>query len=288
MIAAGVATEAEVEAAAGKKANIVWRDEMWTRAACFVFTRHQPNLLLFHPLNTDSVHHRFGPGSLASIGALALADRLVGELLRAIDASGQRAQTTVIVTTDHGFKKVENFIYPNVVLKKAGLLHTAGATISQCDAYVGAQGGIAFVYVTDPARRAELVPKLKELFARTAGVAEVIDAAEAPALGMPTPAENEAMGEIILYPKPGYSFMSVATGDLVTGPSINYAGSHGYSASDPELDGIFLASGAGIRKGVKLDRVSNLDVAPTIARLLDLKLPTATGRVMENILEGSK
>jgi predicted AlkP superfamily pyrophosphatase or phosphodiesterase len=283
MIAAGVATADEVEAARSGRRNIVWRDELWTRAACFVFARHQPNLLLFHPLNTDSTHHRFGPGSPASISALALADHLVGELLRTIDASGRRAQTTVIVTTDHGFKKVEHYIYPNVVLKQAGLLRATGPTVAQCDAYAGTQGGIAFVYVTDPARRAELVPRLKELFARTAGIERVIDGADAPTLGMPTPEENPGMGEIILYPKAGYAFTGAAAGDVVTGPSINYGGTHGYASSDPELDGIFLASGAGIKPGLKLGRVRNLDVAPTIARLLGIALPLAEGRPMEEI-----
>ena len=287
MIAAGIATAAEVEAARSGKRNIVWRDELWTRAAGFIFTQHYPNLLLYHTLNTDSTHHRYGPGSPPSISALALADRLVGELLRVIDASGRRAQTTIIVTTDHGFKKVEKYVHANVVLKKAGLLHSAGANIAQCDAFAGTQGGIAFVYVTDPARRGELVPKLKELFSRTEGVAEVLDAAEAAhSRGMPTPAENQGMGELILYPKAGYAFSGVATGDDTVGPSVNYSGTHGYPSSDPELDGIFLASGAGIRKGVTLDRVRNLDVAPTIARLLDVPLPDVEGKVLEEILLG--
>jgi predicted AlkP superfamily pyrophosphatase or phosphodiesterase len=289
MVAAGAATEAEIATAVGKKPNIVWRDEMWTRAACFVFTRHRPNLLLFHPLNTDSTHHRYGPGSLASMAALTLADRLVGDLVRAIDTSGKRAQTSIIVTTDHGFKKVENYIYANVALKKSGLLRVAGATIAQCDAYVGTQGGLAFVYVTDPARRAALLPQLKSIFSATEGVAQVLEATSAaPALGMPTPEENEAMGDLILYAKPGYAFTGAATGDIVNGPSINYGGSHGFAASDPELDGIFIAQGAGIRRGVKLGRVRNLDVAPTIAHLLDVALPTADGRVMEEILTVAK
>lgn len=289
MVAAGAATAAEIEAARSGKRNIVWRDELWTRAAAFIFARHQPNLLLFHTLNTDSSHHRYGPGSPPGISALALADQLVGEILRTIDASGRRSQTTVIVTTDHGFKKVDKYLYGNVALKKAGLLKSAGAGIAQCDAFVGTQGGIAFVYVTDPARRAELVPRLKELFAQTEGVAEVIDAATgAHALGMPTPAENQGMGELILYPKAGYAFSAVATGDTVVGPSVNYAGTHGYPSSDPELDGIFLAAGAGIKPGVRLDRVRNLDVAPTIARLLDVPLPNVEGRVLEEILTGTR
>jgi len=294
MIAAGVATEDEILSAAnkapsGKKLSATVRDELWTRAASFVFTKHRPNLLMFHPLNTDGQHHRYGPGSAEGITALTLADKLIGDLVHAIDASGLRAQTTIIVTTDHGFKKVDNYIYPNVVLKKAGLLQTAGATIAHCDAYVGAQGGIAFVYITDPTRRAELLPKLKELFARTEGIDRVLDAeAEAHGLGMPTPKENEAMGELILYPKAGYALTGAAVGDVVSGPTSNYGGTHGYPSSDPELDGIFIANGAGIKKGVKVNRVRNLDVAPTIARLLDVALPTADGRVMESVLAGAK
>jgi predicted AlkP superfamily pyrophosphatase or phosphodiesterase len=294
MIAAGVATQTEVLSAAhqepsGKKLSATARDELWTRAASFVFTKHQPNLLLFHPLNTDGQHHRYGPGSPESVVALKLADRFVGDLVHAIDASGLRDQTTIIVTTDHGFKKVEKYIYANVVLKKAGLLQTAGALIGHCDAYVGAQGGIAFVYITDPARRAELLPKLKEMFAHTEGIDQVLDAeTSAHGLGMPTPTENEAMGELILYPKAGYSLTGSAVGDVISGPTSNYGGTHGYPASDPELDGIFIANGAGIKKGVKLDRVRNLDVAPTIARLLDIKLPTADGHAMDAVLAGPK
>lgn len=301
MIAAGVATEQEILAVAEKKPVVgenveppkrldaAERDELWTRAASFLMKEHRPNLLLFHLLNTDGQHHRFGPGSPESRTALTLADRYVGDLVQSIDASGLRDRTTLIITTDHGFKKVDQYVYLNVALKQAGLLRAGGAGIAQCDAYAGAQGGVAFIYITDPARRAELLPKLKTLFAAVEGVAEVLDAAtEAHARGMPTPAENEAMGELILYPKPGYSFVGGATGDIVNGPSINYGGTHGYQSSDPQLDGIFLAQGAGIKKGVKLDRVRNLDVAPTIARLLGVSLPTADGKAMDAILADAK
>jgi hypothetical protein len=130
---------------------------------------------------------------------------------------------------------------------------------------------------------------LKTLFAGVEGVAEVLDATtEAHARGMPTPAENEAMGELILYPKAGYAFNGGAAGDIVNGPAVNYGGTHGYSSADPELDGIFIAQGAGIKIGVKLERVRNLDVAPTIARLLEVALPTADGRAMEEILTAVK
>lgn len=194
MVAAGVATRDEVTAAISGKRNIVWRDDMWLRAGKFVIERHHPNLMLLHFLDTDSSHHRYGPGSLAGISALALADHLVAEVLRSIEASGRADRTTVMVVTDHGFKKVNRYAYPNVVLKKAGYLKSAGARVVSCDAYAGAQGGVAFIYITDPARRDELLPKLKVLFSGAEGVERVIDGRDAPSLGMPAPEEGAPKG----------------------------------------------------------------------------------------------
>lgn len=288
MIAAGLTTSEDLAAmglgAGANRRKIAFRDEMWTRAACFMFKQHKPNLLLHHTLNTDSSHHRYGPGTDPGYSALALADRLLGDLVRTVDESGLRAKTTFIVTTDHGFKKVTHFIYPNVAFKKEGLLKSAGPAISHADAYALAGGGIAFVYVTDPARKAELLPRLKEICAALPGVDRVIDAPEANALGMPTPEQNSGMGDLILYPKNGHVFRADTAGSALVGPALNYAGSHGYFNGDPELDGIFVASGAGIKQGVRLERMRNLDVAPTIAHLLDLHLKNAEGRVLHEIL----
>jgi predicted AlkP superfamily pyrophosphatase or phosphodiesterase len=286
MIAAGIITAEDIAGMqpGGSRNKTVWRDDLWTKGAIHMFKQHKPNLLLYHTLNTDATHHRYGPGTDPSYTALSLADRYLGDLVQAVTEAGLRDRTTFLISTDHGFKKVTHFAYPNVVLKKAGLIRTAGPTVSQCDAYAMTQGGIAFVYVLDPARKSELVPRLKELFAASEGIDRVIDANEAHGLGMPTPAENQGMGELILYPKNGYSLFASPAGDAAAGPSINYGGSHGYFNGDTELDGIFIASGAGIRKGVLLDRVRNIDVAPTTAHLLGLTLSNVDGRVLQEIL----
>jgi predicted AlkP superfamily pyrophosphatase or phosphodiesterase len=269
----------------GQRKSVTFLDNMWTRAAGEMFKKHRPNLLLYHTLNTDSTHHTYGPGSMASATALAYADRLVGDLLKAIDESGLRDKTTIIVTSDHGFKKVTKIALPNVVLKKAGLVREHGGKVRGCEAYAMTQGGIAFVYVTDPARKAELVPRLKALYAQTEGIERVLDGAEAPTLGMPTPAENQGMGDLILYAKNGYAFRNDVGGEAVAFPAVNYAGTHGYLSSDPELDAIFIISGQGIKQGVVMERMRNLDVAPTIARLLGLELSKPDGRVLDEVLK---
>ncbi len=290
MIAEGAFSEQKIrwmQFGAGRK-NSAWLDECWTRGAQFIWEKHRPNLLMYHILNTDAVHHTYGAGTMASYTALAYADRLVGDLLQTIEASGLKNETTVVVATDHGFKKVSKVIMPNVVLKKEGYLITRGASVSHCDVAAMTQGGMSFVYVQDPVKKAELMPKLKELFSKVEGVERVLDGNEGPTLGMPTPSENQGMGDLVLYAKEGYAFKQESVGEEVVTASGNYNGTHGYLNSDPELDGIFIASGRGIRAGIEVPRVSNLDVAPTIAKLLGISLPGAEGRVLEEILKNGR
>lgn len=266
-------------------ANIAWRDMIWTRAAVHIVREHHPNLLLFHLLTTDAVNHAYGPGSTASYAAYGYADALVGELMRAVDEAGLKGQTTYLVVTDHGFKKVRKTIDVNVALQAEGLIRLKESAVADCDAYTMPEGGMAFVYVTDPAKRAELVPRLKQLCAGIEGVAQVVEGADANSFGMPTPAENQGTGDVILFAKPGYAFLKSAGWKDVVSDTKAYLGTHGYLASDPELDGIFVAAGRGIKPGVNLGRISNLDVAPTAARLLGLELKDVEGKVLEEALE---
>jgi arylsulfatase A-like enzyme len=46
------------------------------------------------------------------------------------------------------------------------------------------------------------------------------------------------------------------------------------------MDAIFIASGYGVRGGAKLHKVANIDIAPTIAKLLGVALPTAKGKAI--------
>lgn len=277
LIAAGKIDAADIQKFT-QGANIAWRDMIWTRAAVHIIEAHHPNLLLFHLLTTDAINHSYGPGTTPSYTAYGYADALVGELMRAVEAAGLKERTTYIVATDHGFKKVRRVIDVNVALRDADLVRLKEKAVADCDAYAMPQGGMALLYVTDPARRAELLPKLKSICSGIEGVAQVIDGSDAPSLGMPAPAENQGMGDLILFAKPGYAFLKNPNWDAVVSDSKSYLGTHGYPASDPELDGIFIASGPGIKPGVNLGRISNLDVAPTAARILGLELNGAEGK----------
>jgi len=51
------------------KANILFRDQIWTKAATFLIREHKPNLMLLHFLSLDTIHHQFGPKSMAANSA---------------------------------------------------------------------------------------------------------------------------------------------------------------------------------------------------------------------------
>jgi predicted AlkP superfamily pyrophosphatase or phosphodiesterase len=264
--------------------NIAWRDLQWTQAAVHIIREHRPNLLLFHLLSTDASNHVYGPGSTASYVAYGYADQMIGRLLEGINEAGLKDKTTVVIATDHGFKKVSKITYPNVALKKAGLLEAAGPRVTKCDAWVQVQGGMGFAFVTDTARKAELLPRLRDTLAALEGVEKVIEGKDAPSLGMPAPEQNAGMGDLIIFAKKGYAFQAPATGEREVADSTGYLGTHGYPAADPELDGVLILSGFGIRKGVVMPRVSNLDVTPTLSRLLQIDSPGNEGRALEECL----
>lgn len=264
---------------------ITWRDYVWTEAAAQILKKYKPNLLLFHPLNLDSTNHRYGPGSLASANAMEYADKQVARLVEAAKDAGVLNQTTFVVVADHGFRVVRKRINANAWLKARGLLASQGGAV-RCDVWAVPEGGSALVYVTNPGRRNELTPKLKAALERLEGVAKVYDSKDFPELGLPVPERHEQMADLLLAAKPSYAFAGGLEEPVVADvPAGTTPGAHGYMASDSAMDTFFIAWGKGIRRGVRLEGVRNLDVAPTVAQMLGLKMEGVSGRELSAALE---
>jgi predicted AlkP superfamily pyrophosphatase or phosphodiesterase len=249
------------------KSNILFRDQVWTTAAAYLIREHKPNLLLYHLLSLDSTHHRYGPDSLAANDAIAFLDSCVARLVEAVRAAGMSERTTFLIVSDHGFKKYTKEVHPNVALATAGLSKQV---------YIMPEGGSAFVYL-DPSQAAELAPKVTAALGGVEGIDQILAPEKFAALGLPQPAQDPQMFNLLLTAKPGYSFTG-ATGGPVTAAVPQQAGSHGYLASDTDMDPIFIASGYGVHAGGNLGRIANLDVASTIAQLLGVALPTSKGK----------
>ncbi len=264
--------------------NIVWRDQIWTEAARHILRQHRPNLMLYHLLNLDSTQHRYGPRSQAATTAMAQLDSAVASILDTIGQAGLTPQTTVFVVSDHGFRLVKRQIRLNAALARAGLLEVADGKVVKSQAYVVPEGGTALLYVTVPDSSGEILSRAKPAIAAVEGVDTIVEPNGYKQYGLPQPTDNNQMGALFIIPKEGYAFNAAATEPVVVDAAEGGLGAHGYVASDPELSALFIASGAGIARGAALGTIDNVDVAPTLARLLGLTLPDADGRVLEEIL----
>ncbi|HWZ82296.1 MAG TPA: ectonucleotide pyrophosphatase/phosphodiesterase [Terriglobales bacterium] len=258
-----------------------WQDEIWTDAAVEILEKHRPNLLLFHLLTGDDTNHEYGPMSNASFTAMALLDSNVKRIVDVLESTGLSRNATVIVISDHGFRTIKHKIHPNVLLRQKGLL-TEGQGQSKGDAWVLPAGGTAMVYITDPAQKAELVPVLRDMLAGVEGVDRVYGVDEFVKLGLPVPAVSDQAPDLVLSAKADYVFSNESEGEIMTQ---TVGGTHGYLNTDPKMQAIFIAWGRGVPKGLRLESISNLDVAPTIAALLGIEMKQAKGHAIGEIVK---
>ncbi|QEH37270.1 Type I phosphodiesterase / nucleotide pyrophosphatase [Aquisphaera giovannonii] len=265
--------------------NVV-RDEVWTDAACRVIRDRKPRFLTLHLLNLDSTHHKYGPRSNPGYTAAALLDAMVGRVIEALTEAGIRDKTAVFILADHGFMTVKHSLHPNAVLRKEGLLTMQGASIATARVQVVPEGGIGMVYLNDPGTADADGETVRRLFRDAEGIRAVLGPEDFGRYHFPMPKDNPQMADLVLVAKEGYSFTASAAGDKLVGEAETPFGAHGYVSTEPGMNALFVASGSGIRPGVRLKVIDNVDIAPTAANLLGLKLEGVGGRVLGEILEG--
>jgi predicted AlkP superfamily pyrophosphatase or phosphodiesterase len=273
LIAQKLVTKDEI-ASFDENSSPAWRDEIWTDAAIDILTKHTPNLLLFHLLETDTLQHEYAPLTAAAYAAYAYADSCLARLVNAARDAGLLDRITFVIASDHGFGSYTQIVRPNVALIQQGLLTKQADGAYRGSVWIESDDGSALLYVRDPAARAALVPELKSYFEGIPGVAAVYTNEEAQKLGMPALGSTDQAPDLLLAAKPGFLFDEGTDGPLVQ--EIDPArGTHGYLNTDADMQALFIASGAHIRRGVDLGSISNLRVAPTIAAILGLTLADA-------------
>ncbi|MGD9853408.1 MAG: alkaline phosphatase family protein [Planctomycetaceae bacterium] len=260
------------------------RDLVYTAVTKHLLTKHKVNLILLHLITPDGVEHAYGPQTPAAYQAVAESDQRIGELWQTLQTPSLRGKSALFVVSDHGFAPYEKLIQPNVFLKDLGLITLDDSgEVARRDAWCVEQGGAAFIYVLDEARRDDITAALREKLGAVEGVLAVMGPDEFTELGVPHPDANPEAPHLILTTGPGYQFTREVTGAVIADAG-GLKGSHGHDPRPDYMHAMFVAAGAGIKPGAKLDVIRNIDVAPTIARLLGVEMPSAEGRVLEAAL----
>ncbi|MGI8485737.1 MAG: 5'-nucleotidase C-terminal domain-containing protein, partial [Thermomicrobiales bacterium] len=222
------------------------------------------------------------------------------------------AEVNVFATSDHGFAAAWYGVNAQMVLSDAGL-SVAGCSIHEnvdlttIQVKVCASGGTANIYLNLVDRDTPgLVPETDYETVRD----QIVSAFQ----GLKDPDQPDATvvqkvfkkeelrdvqgtdalslgrsGDVVVVLKAPYQFDAPTHGKVIA-PS-GFFGQHGYLPDDVDLahninmHGTFLASGHGIASGKTLAGVRAIDIAPTVAYLLNIPGPTsARGKILYDAL----
>lgn len=285
--AAGIPIEKQMEWCKAGNAGKAQRDYMYTLLATHIIKKHKPNFLAIHLVSLDSFEHAHGRQVAEAYWAANDSDNRVADLVRATEEAGIRDKTTFVITTDHGFVTYTKSINANAALKKDGFVKSVlGKNLApDSQVFAMAEGGACFVYVLDAANKNSILTQITPKLAKLEGVDGVVEAKEFDSkLHHVTADKDGREPDLVLLAADGYTFTdSLADNDVII-PNDPPKGAHGHFQLDPNLYGCFVISGAGVKQGAVLDEMKNIDVTPTMAKLLGIPFPDADGRVLDEAL----
>ncbi len=258
-------------------------DETCTRVLNMILHEHRPQLALLHVIDVDHTEHLKGPKTPEAYAAVKAADDEVRQVWEELkhDFAGK---ATLFVVSDHGFSPIKRMILPNVILRKAGLVESGAKKGASGAVQIVTQGGAAFVYVLDEKHGPEVVERIRKALEGLDGISKIVGPEKFKDYGVANPKDDRHAPDMILFAEEGCVFGDTAAGELPFVDKPERKGSHGHDADLPDLHATFVAWGAGIKPGVRIREISNIDVAPTIAKLLGLSIPNVEGKPLKEVL----
>jgi hypothetical protein len=129
-------------------------DSLRVEWAAGIMRRWDPDLVALHVLELDGAKHDYGVWGDSVATALRAIDQRLGFFLRAVRETEAAHQTTLIVTSDHGFLGYRQQFRPGVLLARAGLVTLDSTGPARAwDAGVLAHGGSAVILPRDSSDR---------------------------------------------------------------------------------------------------------------------------------------
>jgi len=251
-------------------------DEIKTRYTIEILRRFKPGFMTLHLSSLDDTQHAHGPFSPEACADLEALDGMMARLARAAVAADPA--TVVVLVSDHGFMDITHSVNLYIPFLQAGLVQATmdaaikTPVIASWKAEPWGAGGMAAIMLkdqNDKATEQQVKVMLDKLAADPeSGIALILD--------------RDAMKQRGTFPdaaylvvfKPGYYIGAATSGNLVT-VIPGHRGSHGFSPEYPEMHSSFFAVGKGIAQHRDLGVVDMRQIAPTVAKILKVQMPSA-------------
>jgi len=270
----------ELEPAAGEymmgNDTSIGGDEIKTRYTVEILRKMKPAFMTLHLSSLDDTQHAHGPFSVEADADLEALDGMMARLAKAAVAADPSA--VVVLVSDHGFMTLTHLVNLSIPFMQSGLVQvtvnpeTKTPAISSWKAEPWGAGGMAAIMLHDPNDK-QTEQQVRTMLDKLAadpdnGIAEILDRDAMKTRGT----FPDAAFLVVL--KPGYYLGAATSGSLVT-PIPTTRGSHGFSPEYPEMHASFFAVGAGIAHHRNLGVIDMRQIAPTVAKILKVSMPTA-------------
>lgn len=262
-------------------------DEFITHSACHMIRRYKPELMLIHLIEHDHTKHVQGAKGPHTSDILKSIDRRIGQIVEATKKAGTYDDTTFILLGDHSHLTYHQVINLHYIFEEKGFLaFDDDKELLWWKAYAASQDGSAHIYIKehDPEIKKKVYTLLMQLVADPKSGIEALYTQEEYHRIYHTGGEFD----FILEAKKGYAFgKERRTSHNLVEPFMSqdrYISHHGYCPYKDDYQTLFLARGPGIHEGAIVDEMSLVDIAPTLARLLDLELDGYDGKIKESLI----
>ncbi|MBV4439605.1 MAG: ectonucleotide pyrophosphatase/phosphodiesterase [Clostridium tyrobutyricum] len=265
-------------------------DDFIHRSFLYTIETKRPDITFVHYSELDAMRHCHGFYSTQAKSSLKRHDKRLGEIIETLKENHMYEDSTIIALGDHSSFDEDKIIDLNVMLKNTGYIHTdKKGNIKRYRAFVKNCDGCAYVYLKDSTDK-ELKNRIYSLisnFNRNTNCIEKIYNSD-----IATKFGADPKCTFMLEAKRGFYFLDGTEGDVikkVIPEQVNRMrnitkATHGYSPYKKDYTTVFMAGGKGIRKNAIVDKMNLIDEAPTMAKLLGIKLKNVDGRVIDEFM----
>lgn len=262
-------------------------DNFTFSSAMYAIRRYKPNLVLVHLTDVDTYKHYGNEEERKK--ALKRLDRRLYATIKTLQSAGIYDESTLVILGDHSQYDADYIVYLNTLFKNMGWLQydEKTKTIKNWKVLSADCDGSAYVYIKPEYRKKmleEVYNYLKHLQKTDKyGIDKIYTGKQAVLKGA-------GRCDFMVEARKGYYFQNEADIEVYKlDKEIDRAklmiATHGYDPEKPKYGTIFAMAGVGVKPGKFNGKMSLIDEAPTIAKLMGLPFPEVDGRVMKEFLQ---
>ena len=213
-----------------------------------------PDVLNVHLVDCDSMRHHYGTDSPEARAAMERLDKRVGRVVEAVKKAGLLDETLFCIVSDHGQQDAPKGVLLDAALKAA------------CGARAQSLGMGAYIFGPDLDKARRVLEENREAW----GIGNIFGEQELRALRTPKDVH------LAVDALPGHCFIDQPG---------KTRGEHGFSLDCPQARTLLWLKGPGVKRGFRLKEADLVDIAPTLAKALDLSLPEAEGKALDAVFD---